>query len=674
MSCEPHTPEPLAPTPSVSSPPSIPLRSQPEGVAESARPGEEPPARASSPPSHRLSTCRALTLSSLTSILEEASLPAREKRLAAGTMLRYLAHRERLTLARARFTHAQARWQAALKPDPHAADPTDDDFDPDAFSFVNPAAAVAAYRLGYWNGFNGSVYKEDGELGPAAGAPQAAEALTRIKQLWPLRDMLPPEAVSTPTTVADMGRARPIVPAAILICLLTALASFFALNPPAPLVPSIAAAAIGAHRAPLPPPTTPPLSTLTHPTYDRSVPAARPKVLVAMSGGVDSSVAAALLLQQGYDVVGCFMRLGSPGESLDELLPITSAADAGASASSCTPAKIGHQGCCSINDAADARLVAAKLGVPFYVVNFKKDFGRIIDYFVDAYASGRTPNPCVRCNDWLKFGKLRDYARQIGAPFVASGHYARVEHASPDRQPRLLRGIDNDKDQSYVLFGVPRDELPHMLLPIGGLSKPRVREIARELGLPVFDKPDSQEICFVPDNDYAGLVERRSPSAAQAHAQGGDILDTSGHVVGRHAGQHRFTLGQRRGVGVALGHPIYVVGKDAHANTITVGPPEALLSAGCTAGEANWLIPEPRPGAWIDCDIKYRYNTPPVRGQARVLEPGTGATPSGRAGRFEAVFHSRQTAVAPGQAVVLYEPGGGAPVIGGGWIESTSAA
>src|SRR5262245_18922160 len=234
----------------------------------------------------------------------------------------------------------------------------------------------------------------------------------------------------------------------------------------------------------------------------------KPKVLVAMSGGVDSSVAAALLLREGYDVVGCFMRLGSPGESFDELEQMSDESPA----ATCDPKKIriGHQGCCSINDAADARMVAAELGVPFYVCNFKKDFGRIIDYFVDEYTAGRTPNPCVRCNDWLKFGKLHEYAGQIGADFVASGHYARVQDG------KLLRGVDQSKDQSYVLFGVPREQLSHMLLPIGGFEKTRVRELARDFGLPVFDKPDSQEICFVPDNDYAGLVERRRPQAVGA--------------------------------------------------------------------------------------------------------------------------------------------------------------
>src|SRR5262245_27589929 len=201
-----------------------------------------------------------------------------------------------------------------------------------------------------------------------------------------------------------------------------------------------------------------------------------------MSGGVDSSVAAALLLREGYEVVGCFMRLGSPGENLDELIEDSVSRPSGSgqcAADGPLPhgrgtdhrgtdrkIRIGHQGCCSINDAADARFVAAKLGVPFYVCNFKKDFGRIIDYFVGEYNAGRTPNPCVRCNDWLKFGKLHEYAKQIGAQFVASGHYARIAHSNV--KPRLLRGIDHTKDQSYVLFGAPRERLSEMMLPIGG--------------------------------------------------------------------------------------------------------------------------------------------------------------------------------------------------------------
>jgi tRNA-uridine 2-sulfurtransferase len=391
-----------------------------------------------------------------------------------------------------------------------------------------------------------------------------------------------------------------------------------------------------------------------------------------MSGGVDSSVAAGLLKEQGAEVVGCFMRLGSPGETLDELLPFDSAGV------SCDPTKlkIGHQGCCSINDAADARHVAAELGVPFYVCNFKKDFGRIIDYFVDEYARGRTPNPCVRCNDWLKFGKLHEYAKQIGADFVASGHYARIDRTGPngDKSPILRRGLDADKDQSYVLFGAPRDRLAEMVLPIGEYeTKAEVRAIAERMGLPVFDKPDSQEICFVPDNDYAGLVERRRPELSVE----GRIIDRQGNQLGTHAGQHKFTIGQRRGVGVALGHPIYVVEKRPDTNEVVVGGPDDLLATTCEVHEANWLIDPPAPDTWIRVLAQHRYNAQavPARVQvARLAEPGlSDPSPSGRPGRFRLVFDAPERAVTPGQAVVLYDASDNTLVLGGGWIGSVSA-
>ncbi len=369
-----------------------------------------------------------------------------------------------------------------------------------------------------------------------------------------------------------------------------------------------------------------------------------------MSGGVDSSVAAALLQRAGHEVVGAFMRLGSPGESFDELTPADACPAARPGAA--VELKIGHQGCCSINDAADARLVAAKLGIPFYVVNFKKDFGRIIDYFVGEYNAGRTPNPCVRCNDWLKFGKLHDYARQIDAEFVASGHYARVE---PDGAGghALRRGVDLDKDQSYVLFGAPRERLARMLLPVGGMRKADVRALARELDLPVFDKPDSQEICFVPDNDYAGLVARRSPDAVRP----GTVVDLSGRVLGQHAGHQHFTVGQRKGLGIAAGEPIYVVRKDAASNTVTVGPREALLAAGCAASDCNWLVDPP--AAWRRCTAKIRYNSEPVPADVRAVA-GPGAQPD-----LEVRFEAPQPAVAPGQAVVCFDED---RVLCGGWI------
>jgi len=447
------------------------------------------------------------------------------------------------------------------------------------------------------------------------------------------------------------------------------------------------------------------IDTLQEHTITSHMPSRKPKVLVAMSGGVDSSVAAALLLREGYEVVGCFMRLGSPGETFDELEPIqavtkrSEVADQGnqrrdACATDHTECggsgknhmecggtgknhtecggtksiRIGHQGCCSINDAADARLVAAKLGIPFYVCNFKKDFGRIIDYFVDEYNAGRTPNPCVRCNDWLKFGKLHDYAKQIDAEFVASGHYARIL-PSPSGTPglgaggegsyRLLRGIDHSKDQSYVLFGAPRERLKEMLLPIGGLRKSHVRRLAREFDLPVFDKPDSQEICFVPDNDYAGLVKRRSPQRVRA----GRIVDTSGKIIGEHDGHQHFTIGQRRGTGVAMGYPIYVVHKDAESNTVTVGGRDELMSSVCYATEANWLMSPPPPGrgvrgegeGWIPCTAKIRYNAEPVPARVRALESDS----------IEVSFNTPQFAIAPGQAVVCYD---GDQVMCGGWI------
>jgi tRNA-specific 2-thiouridylase len=387
---------------------------------------------------------------------------------------------------------------------------------------------------------------------------------------------------------------------------------------------------------------------------------ANKKVLVAMSGGVDSSVAAALLLEQGYDVVGCFMRLGNEEPAAQACA--TGATGAGASlslplatGSQGSKPKANKQGCCSVEDASDARLVSAMLDIPFYVMNFRKDFGRIIDYFVAEYNAGRTPNPCVRCNDWLKFGKLWDYAQSIDADYVATGHYARVEHGSPDmpgNEPRLLCGADQSKDQSYVLFGTDRDHLRHMLLPIGQYQKSEIRQMAKERDLPVFNKPDSQEICFVPDNDYGGLIERNTPDQVCE----GDILDQSGKVVGRHPGQQHFTIGQRRGIGVAVGVPIYVTDKDPQANTITIGGKDQLLSEHLIAGQTNWLIDPPEIGSPLRCEIKIRYNSS--------AEPGTVWRTA--EDQLEARFDQPQSAVTPGQAVVCYE---GQRVIAGGWID-----
>ncbi|MGP1272011.1 MAG: tRNA 2-thiouridine(34) synthase MnmA [Phycisphaerales bacterium] len=378
------------------------------------------------------------------------------------------------------------------------------------------------------------------------------------------------------------------------------------------------------------------------------------KVLVAMSGGVDSSVAAALLREQGHEVVGVFMRLGSPGEALDEPTEVCDIPVEGLR-------RTHKQGCCSVGDAADARLVAAELGIPLYVCNFKKDFRRIIDYFVEEYAGGRTPNPCVRCNDWLKFGKLHAYAKQLGCDAVASGHYARVERG------RLLRGADHAKDQSYVLFGVPRAQLSEMLLPIGGYTTKReVRDLAARFGLPTFDKPDSQEICFVPDQDYAGFIERERPGLVSL----GAILTRDGAPVGEHRGQHRFTIGQRRGLGVsqvdADGGPVYVVAKDPVSNTVTVGGVSELLSYGLLAAESNWLV-DPWDG-WRAVLVQHRYNSEAVLGRARIVASLDAPSHSGRSGAFEVAFDEPQRAVTAGQAVCLFDADEPDWVLGGGWI------
>ena len=359
-----------------------------------------------------------------------------------------------------------------------------------------------------------------------------------------------------------------------------------------------------------------------------------------MSGGVDSSVAAALLLRQGYEVVGAFMRLGSP--------------DGVESETSCSTTGKNKQGCCSVLDADDARRVAGMLGIPLYVLNFQDDFARVIDYFVDEYNRGRTPNPCVRCNDWLKFGKLAKYAEAVGADYVASGHYARVGVDPRSGQAALMRGVDHRKDQSYVLFGMSRKAMQHTLLPIGEFEKPHVRQLAEELKLPVYNKPDSQEICFVPNQDYAGLVKRRSPDTFHE----GDLIDSTGKVLGTHAGHQHFTIGQRKGVGVALGHPIYVVDIDPAANRVTVGEKEALLKRSLIANQINILTDRLSDADSLPCWAKIRYNHLPQ--PAKVTRSGED--------ELRVIFDEPQSAITPGQAVVLFD---GDVVLGGGWIDKS---
>lgn len=385
------------------------------------------------------------------------------------------------------------------------------------------------------------------------------------------------------------------------------------------------------------------------------------KVVVAMSGGVDSSVAACLLVEQGYDVMGLFMRVGAEEESTGangamssatgSLLPVPSSShlppEARADKPLVAPSRA-HQGCCSASDAADARYVAGILDIPFYALNFEEEFEEIIDYFADEYARGRTPNPCVMCNDRMKFGKLMDYADAVGAEHVATGHYARI--GTRDGGRTLLRGLDRQKDQSYVLFGLRRAVLDRALFPIGELTKPQVREIAARYDLPNRDKPDSVEICFVPDRNYARVVRERRPDGFVE----GDVVDEAGHVVGRHKGIGQYTVGQRRGLGIAAGKPIYVTGLDVLNNRVTVGDDAALLRGSLVADRVNYLVDGL--GETFPAQVKIRYLHTAVPATVHKLNGG----------KVRIVFDEPQRAITPGQAVVFYD---GDLVLGGAWIE-----
>jgi tRNA-uridine 2-sulfurtransferase len=377
------------------------------------------------------------------------------------------------------------------------------------------------------------------------------------------------------------------------------------------------------------------------------------RVVLAMSGGVDSSVAAHLLRDAGHEVIGVFMRHGEPAEATCAVEP-----DSYRAALPVVSRQSLHKrGCCTASDAQDARRVADRLDIPFYAIDFQQEFGRIIDYFVDEYTSARTPNPCVMCNNWIKFGRLFDYADGVGAEFVATGHYARLVDSSEDSAdgtengvPALCRGVDDSKDQSYVLFGIERRLLARMMLPIGEYRKIEIRRMAGQLGLAVADKRDSQEICFVPEGDHAAFIHRK-----RGGSQGsGQIVTSDGQVVGTHDGLERFTIGQRKGLGIALGEPRFVVRLESETGRVVLGTKEELARAELTAKDANWLVvigSDPRP-----CTVKIRYNAAPV---AATLVPLEG-------NRFSVRFAEPQFAVAPGQAVVCYDKH---RVLGGGWIE-----
>jgi tRNA-specific 2-thiouridylase len=351
------------------------------------------------------------------------------------------------------------------------------------------------------------------------------------------------------------------------------------------------------------------------------------KALIAMSGGVDSSVAAFLMKQAGYDCVGVTMKLFQNE-------------DAGVSRT---------RTCCSLDDVEDARSVARRLGILYYVFNFSEEFkSQVIGRFIAAYESGTTPNPCIDCNRYLKFDRLFQRARELGCEAVVTGHYARIE--MQDDRYVLKKAVDRSKDQSYVLYSLTQEQLTHVRFPLGELSKSEVRSIAEAHGFCNAEKPDSQDICFVPDGDYAAFLERYTGKFYPS----GDVLDLSGQVIGQHRGAVRYTIGQRKGLGLALNEPVYVCCKDMAANTVTVGPGRALLSRELWADDMNWIS--------IDCLSK------PMRAYAKIRyrqteQPAT-VYPDER-GKIRILFDKPQRAVTAGQAVVLYN---GDTVVGGAKI------
>jgi tRNA-specific 2-thiouridylase len=353
------------------------------------------------------------------------------------------------------------------------------------------------------------------------------------------------------------------------------------------------------------------------------------RIVVAMSGGVDSSVAATLLAEAGHEVIGLSMQLYDQrdGES-------------------------GYGSCCSLDDLHDAGRVARRLNIPHYIVNFEREFQRtVVSNFVSEYVAGRTPIPCAHCNSDLKFATLVDRSMAYGAEVVATGHYARIGIDRETGRHVLRRGLDAAKDQSYFLFSLTQEQLSRASFPVGDLSKDAVRDAARRLGLPVAEKPDSQEICFVPDGDYAAFIERKTGDLES----GGTIVSQSGEVLGRHGGVHRFTIGQRKGLGIAAAEPMYVLQLRPAEKTVVVGPRPELERARLTASQVNWIAGTP-PTEPLRVTAQIRHRHQPAPGTVRALD----------AGRASMEFDAPVMAITPGQAVVFYD---GEVVVGGGWIE-----
>ncbi len=364
-----------------------------------------------------------------------------------------------------------------------------------------------------------------------------------------------------------------------------------------------------------------------------------PPIAVAMSGGVDSSTVAAMLVRRGLSVVGLTMQLWNQ-RRLPEL------AGEGATGR-----------CCSLDDVYDARRVAEQIGIPYYVVNFEKQFEeQVIKPFVDEYLAGRTPVPCTLCNNYIKFDRFLEMADAVGARHIATGHYARIRHDESTGRYHLLRAVDASKDQTYFLFGLTQAQLARTLFPLGELTKPEVRDLARSMDLAVAAKSDSQEICFVPNGDYAAFMDAYLADIGVAPERtGGEIVTAAGRKLGRHSGVHHFTVGQRRGLGIATGEPLYVIATDPLSQRVTVGGNGELMRESFHASSVNWISV-----AGIDA---------PLRAEVRIRNKHAAAPatlhPAGN-GSVRIVFDTPQRAVTPGQAAVFYSED---QVLGGGWID-----